>query len=262
MRPILVMFIFCLFFSAADNEYKLIKSIPFPHAATLTTDNLGQAYIVSENQLLKYSHRGNLLSNFSESNLGNLGFVDAGNPMKLLLFYPDYARIIILDSKLSFQTALDFRSININQPLTVCNSTENGYWVYDREDDQLKKIDLNLQVIQQSGSLTQLLGYQVQPGMMTESNGLIYMNNPETGILVFDRFAAYYKTIPYTGVDFFQVIEKDIVFINKRSLIRFDTKSVTENEVLIPEIDSIRAARIEQHELYLLTSDSLKFYSF
>jgi hypothetical protein len=170
--------------------------------------------------------------------------------------------MIVLDSKLSFQSSLDFRSLKINQPLTVCNSSENGYWVYDREDDQLKKIDLNLQVIHESGSIAQAIGYQIQPGIMLESNGFIYLYNPETGILVFDRFGAYYKTLLYQHVKSFQVIEKDILFINKSKFIRYDSKSLEEKEVLIPEKNSLRDARIEQHQLYLLTNESLKFYSF
>jgi hypothetical protein len=262
MRKLISVILLLIFSSATTGEYTLINSIAFPQQVSLTTDNLGNAYVVVENQLLKFDPQGNPLANYSENNLGSLRFVDAGNPMKVLLFYPDFAKMIVLDSKLSFQSSLDFRSLKINQPLTVCNSSENGYWVYDREDDQLKKIDLNLQVIHESGSIAQAIGYQIQPGIMLESNGFIYLNNPETGILVFDRFGAYYKTLLYQHVKSFQVIEKDILFINKSKFIRYDSKSLEEKEVLIPEKNSLRDARIEQHQLYLLTNDSLKFYSF
>ena len=261
-RPIFLFLILIIFCSVVIDEYTLINSIPFSEATFLTTDKLGNAYVVIENQLLQFDQKGKPLANYSEKNLGTLGFVDAGNPMKILLFYPDFARLIILDSKLSPQSSINLRELKINQPLTACNSKENGYWVYDREDDQLKKINLNLQVIQQSGNLTQIIGYQIQPGMMMEDNGFVYLNNPSSGILVFDRFGAYYKTIPYQNLTNFQVIEKDVLFINKNKLFRFDSKSLSETEVLLPQQDSIRSVRIEQHELYLLTSDSLNFYYF
>ena len=152
--------------------------------------------------------------------------------------------------------------MGINQPLAACYSKENGYWVYDREDDQLKKVDINLQVVQQSGNLTQLIGYQLQPGIMVEENGFVYLNNPSTGILVFDRFGTFYKTIPYQNLTDFQVIGKDMLFINKNRLLRYDSKSISEREVILPTHDSIRSARIEHHQLYLLTNDTLNFYSF
>ena len=248
--------------SAFNGDYTLINSISFPQPILLTTDKLGNAFVVVENQLLQFDLSGKPLGNYSESNLGQLWYVDPSNPMKIVLFYLDFAKLIVLDTKLTVQSTVDLRSININQPLTACRSEDDGYWVYDREDDQLKQIDLNLQVVHQSGNLTQILGYQVQPGMMIQDNGLVYINNPESGIIVFDRFASYYKTIPYTKLLSFQVVNKDILFIKNNKLLRYDSKTFDEKEVLLPDYKTIRAARIEQHQLYLLTSDSLNFYSF
>lgn len=254
-----ILFFFC---SAELDEYRLLYKIAFPTATFLTTDNLGYAYVVVENQLLKFNGQGKPFANFSEKNMGALNYVDASNPMKVVLFYPDFARILVLDFQLTLQVDINLRSLNINQPLTACISKENGYWVYDREDDQIKKLDVNLQVIQQSGNLTQLIGYQVQPKSMVEENGILYLNNPTTGILVFDRFATYFKTIPYQNLENFQVIQKDVLFINKNKLFKYDAKTISEMEILIPQQNSIRSARIENHQLYLLTNDSLKFYSF
>jgi hypothetical protein len=262
LKPFLSILLLILFCSANDNEYKLINSIYFPNADYLTTDKLGHAYVIVENQLLQFDKSGDPVANYSERNLGALTFVDAGNPMKILLFYPDFARVIVLDSKLTPQADIKFRQIGINQPLAVCNSGENGYWVYDREDDQLKKIDPSLKVIQQSGNLTQLLGYQVQPGQMIEENGFVYLNNPESGLLVFDRLATFYKTIPFPGIKNFQVMDKDILFTTKNKFARYNNKSFAETEILLPPNISVRSARIEQNQLYLLTSDSLNFYSF
>jgi hypothetical protein len=250
-----------IFASAIQDEYTLINSIAFSKAS-FTTDKLGNAYVIVDNQLLQFDSHGNPLANYSENNLGSLKSVDAVNPLKIVLFYPDFAKVIILDSKLAVQSTVDLRSMNINQPMVVCNSEDNGYWVYDREDDQLKKIDPNLQVVHQSGSVTQLTGYQVSPVTMTSANGYVYINNPETGILMFDRFGAFYKTLPYLHLDNFQVVDKDILFINKNKLFRYDSKMLDEKEVLLPRYDTLHGARIEQHELYLLTTDSLKFYSF
>jgi hypothetical protein len=252
----------CVFLSMIDNKYQHLKSISLHQSILLVTDRLSNAYVVVENQLLKYDGKGNPKGNFSKNNSGNLTFIDASNPMKILLFYPDYARIILLDSKLAIQSEVDLRSININQPITICNSGEDGYWIYDREDDQLKKIDNNLKIVFQSGNLTQVVGYQMQPSMMAEDNGFVYINNPSTGILIFDRYGTYYKTLPFIELKNFQVINKDLLFIKDNRLFRYESNSLEQKEILLPENDSIKDVRIEQHELYLLTNDSLKFYYF
>ncbi len=257
-----LLFLFCSFIALPVDDYKLIKSISFPQPVFFTTDKLGNAYVVVENQLLQFDPQGNAKGNYSRSNIGALSLVDASNPMKILLFYPDYATVVILDAKLSLQSEIDLRSLNINQPLIVCNSGENAYWVYDRQDDELKKIDNNGQVIHQSSNLTQLTGYQLQPNLMLEDNGFVFINNPATGILVFDRYGTYYKIHAFEGLKSFQVVDNDLLFVKNNHLYRYNSKSLSEKEILTPPADSIRGARIEQHELYLLTSDSLNFYYF
>jgi len=257
-----ILFVAFIGLAATPADYTLINSVPFSESVYFTTDKLGNAYAVVENQVLKYDPSGNPLSNFSENNLGQLTQVDASDPLKPMLFYPDFARMIVLDSKLAMQSSINLRDISIFQPVVVCTSEEDGYWIYDREDDQLKKISQNLQVVRESGSLLQAIGFQVNPNFMLEKNGYLYLNDPEEGILLFDRYGTYYKTLPYTGLKTFQVIEKDILFVSGSKMMRYDAKALIENEVLIPRVDSLRAARIEQHQLYLLTSESLNFYSF
>ena len=248
--------------SATLEGYTLVNRIPFPGATFFTTDKLGNSFVVVENQLLQFDPVGKPLANFSLKSVGTLQFVDASNPMKILLFYPDFAQIIVLDAQLSLQSQIDLRSLRFFQPLTVCTSKENGYWIYDRHDDMLKKLDFNLQEVAQSSNLSQILGYQIRPCLMIEENGFIYINNPETGILVFDRLGTYYKTIPYPNIVSFQVIDKDVLFITKNKLVKLEFKTLSEKEVLLPQQDSVRIARIERDKLYLLTNDSLNFYSF
>jgi hypothetical protein len=261
-KYVFILAITFVFLSLITDEYNPINSIAFVQPASLTTDRLGNAYMLVENQLLQFGTDGKPKANFSGKNLGEIGAVDVTNPMKILLFYPDFAKIIQLDNKLAFQSEIELRQIQINQPLAVCNSEEDGYWVFDRQDDMLKKVDMSLQIIHQSGNMTQVIGYQIQPNMMLQTNGFIYVNNPETGILVFDRYGEYYKTFPYKNLLSFQVIGREILFTSGNKLLRVDTKTGDEKEVLLPVKNSIINARIEQHELYLLTNDSLRFYSF
>src|SRR5436190_13086298 len=133
--------------TSLTGEWHLLKKIPFTEIAAFTTDKLGNVYVVSENMLLQFDGNAQPVNHYSEKNLGRLAYVDAVNPLKLLAFYPDFAQINLLSSKLVLQSTIQLRGIGIEQPLLVCTSTiDNGIWIYDRQDFQLKKIDLNLQV--------------------------------------------------------------------------------------------------------------------
>jgi hypothetical protein len=261
MKYFLITFIFFVTFAFKVDEYRLINSIPFNNIS-FTTDNLGNAYVIVENQILQFDSLGKPKANYSEKNLGKLLSIDANNPFKLLLFYPDFARVQLLNSKLALQSSIQLRNLDIVQPVAVCQSNQDGYWIFDAQDYQLKKIDLNLNKKSESGNLNQLLGYSPVPNFMTESGNNIYVNNPETGILVFDLFGTYIKTIPIAHLKTFQIIGNELLYSSGNKLMKHHLKTLQETEVLLPPHDDLVAARIGQNQLYLLTTSSLNFYSY
>jgi hypothetical protein len=248
-------------FSFTSEEFRLINSIPFKNVQ-ITTDRFGNAYVYSENQLLQYDSLGRAVANYSDRHSGFLTSVDASNPLKILLFYRDFARIQLLNKQLAVASTIELRNIDIMQPLVVCQSSLDGYWIFDQRDFSLKKIDVNLRVLFQSNDMNQTLGYPLEPLSMIESNDYVFMNNPATGILMFDKYGSYYKTIPVFPVTSFQVIDKDLLYVKNSKLYRYNFSTLSDNEVILPQHDSITSARFEQHELYLLTTTSLDFYSY
>src|SRR5687768_4036966 len=94
---LLTIFIFSF---TGEKKYVLLRSNP-SEAKYLTTDDLGNAYMVEKNELKKYSAEGILLATYSNNNLGDLTVVDASDPLKLLLFFKDLSKIIFLDNTLS-----------------------------------------------------------------------------------------------------------------------------------------------------------------
>jgi hypothetical protein len=263
--PFYKFFLLVILLSFTSDDYTLVRSIPFSHAL-FTTDNLGNAYVIAGNQLLQFDSRGKPKANYSESTLGTLSAVDASNPMKILLYYPDFAQINILNSKLALQSTIKLRPIGIVQPTLICNSNNDGYWVFDLQDFQLKKIDLNLQVKFESGNISQTTGDSILlPDFLTEADNSVYLNNPSTGILVFDLYGTYYKTIPIRNLTSFQVIGDELLYVANNKLISFHLKKLEEKEILLPahpEASGLIYARIEPKELFLLTTASLNFYSF
>ena len=110
----------------------------------MTTDNLGNVFVIVENQLLEFDASGKPKANYSEK-IWELRSVDAGNPMKIELFYPDFGRIVMLNSSLAVQSTINLRALGISQASLVCHSFVDGYWIFDLQDYQLKKVTLDLQ---------------------------------------------------------------------------------------------------------------------
>jgi hypothetical protein len=218
--------------------------------------------VIAENQLLQFDPKGKPIATYSETNLGSLRAIDASNPMKLVLFYPDFVQINTLNNKLALQSTVSLRTIGIVQPVLACNSDHEGYWVYDMQDFQLKKIDLNLQLQFQSGNISQILGIDILPNFLVESGEYVYLNNPSTGILIFDLFGTYFKTIPILNLKSFQVIGDQVLYLEDNKLMSYNQKTAMINEIKLPPHEILVNVRIEDHKLYLLTTTSLDFYSF
>ena len=259
-RLLLFLSLCCLSFSPGD--YKLIDAFPLIGTSLFTTDNLGNAYVVTGNQILQFYSNGKPKANFSERSLGELRSIDVSNPLKIVLFYPDFGRLMLLNAQLAIQSSIHLREVGIQQAVVACGSDFGGYWIYDRQDFQLKKVDLNLQISHQSGDILNLTGENVQPNFMIEHDGFVYMNDPSRGIYVFDRYGTYYKTISLKVESSFQLIENELLYLSDGALKSFHLKTGINREILLPSHKQIKYARIESQELYLLTNDSLAFYSF
>ncbi|MFM2206227.1 MAG: hypothetical protein RL213_202 [Bacteroidota bacterium] len=262
MRLIISFVLLSLFSSFRPEGFVLVNGLPFSPARTMTIDAIGNIYVVSDNQLLKFDADGRPLQNFSDYRQGELRSVDAGNAMKVVLFYPDMARLVVLGTQFAPQSTIELRNIGIVQPTVVCNSVNNGYWVYDLQDFQLKKIDLNLQPVFFSGNLMQLTGRRVLPNFMLEYDHRVYMNDPSSGILVFDQFGSYLKTISISGLTDFQIVGNELLCMQDNHLIALDLRMLNEREITLPEHGSMKGARINERRYYLLTTDSLNIYSY
>jgi len=264
MRKKIAGIFFFLFLSVgvfAETEYTLVKEIPFEDA-WMSSDKMGSVYVIAINQLFKFDSDGKPVSNYSQTNSGILQSADCSDPLKLVLFYPDFARVITLNNKLSLESSVELRSLGFIYPSVVCQSANLGYWVFDLASFELKKVDPALKVIYESGNLQQVLGLTLKPRYLLESDNFVYVNDPEHGILVFDMYGVYYKTIPIRDVQSLQVRDHRLYYVRGNAFYSYDEKKMEESEIKIPPHDALRNARIEQNRLYLLTSTTLSIYSF
>lgn len=244
-----------------EMKFERKAQLAFPNA-TLTTDHLGNIYVVAENILMRFDPQCKPSATYTEKSKGQLASLDASDPLKLVLFYPDFALIQLLNNQLAIQSEIQLRNINITQPLAVCASTENSFWVFDGSDFQLKKIDDNLKVINTSGELIQLLGFAPQPLQLQEKNGSVYLLMKDKGIAIFDRYGSYIQTLSFKNISAIQALDDDLLFSSEGNMFRYSLKQKLQSPLLKPDAEEVINFRMEQNQLYLLTADSLKVYSY
>ncbi len=221
-------------FCQNDSDWKVIYSVE-KDLDFIAFDNLFNVYTIHESEIAKYNSEGKFQIRYSDKRLGEIGQVDVEYPLKPLLNYPDLNNIAILDNTLSNNRGnIDLSRLNIAIGALAINSIQNHFWFYDAMTFSLIRANDNLQQISTTGNLAQVLGIDLNPVYMVEFANRLYLNNPETGILVFDIFGTYIKTIPLKGLGRFQVFENEIVYFAKNQIIRYNTLLFQETVIPIP----------------------------
>jgi hypothetical protein len=256
-----ILYILLPFFSFTLNgeKYKLVKSIS-SISGKFTTDNLGNIYLIRGSVLEKYSAEGNLLKSYSNKALGTITSVDVSNPMRVLVFYEAFQQVVVLDNMFVPSTApIMLESLGYNQVSLVAASHNNGMWVYNKQNFELIRFDQNLQITHKADNIFQQTGLQLNPVFLLEYNNQVFLNDSAHGILIFDIYGLYNKTIPLTGLADFQVVNENIIYFNNGKMKGYNMKTLAIAEIILPTTD-ILYARSEKEKLYLLKQKSLEIY--
>ncbi len=255
-----VLSVVCCLLSAAL-PFSLLNSYE-TKANFLAVDNFSSFYSASNNSVLKFSNEGKFLYRYEEFNYGKIGMIDVSNPMKMLVFYPDFMTVVTLDKFLSPLTTYNFFQLGYQNISAVASSTDGRIWFYDNTDFKLKKIDEAGKVFLESQPLNVLLEQAPNPNFMLERDSKVYMNDTAIGILVFDIFGSYEKTIPLKGLKKFQILQDQIVYFDNHQLNSYSSLTLDLKSLALPDTTDVGLAVLEKERLAVLKKDKIDFYRY
>jgi hypothetical protein len=255
-----MLFLFMTSGAFSQSKFKLIGEIP-SDTSFFTTDNQSNVYVAKKYELFKYNKNGKLLYKFSNKKFGDIDFVDASNMMRILLFYRNFSQVVFLDNTLSANgEPISFDKIGFQQVSLVCSSFNNGMWLYDQQNFSLVQLNTSYETIHHTESINNLLNIDLQPTCLIERDNKLYLNNPSTGILIFDIYGTYYKTLPLKNVKQFQVIGDWLYYILERKMKAYNIKTTEETNFNMPE-GEFTGFRLETDALILQSAKSIFVYS-
>ncbi len=189
-------------------------------------DSFGNIYVVNDNEIIKYNASGVLQKNFSNKRYGKIDFVDAMNPLKILVYYKDFQQILFLDNQLTETSAMiSIETLGYEQTSLVCSSSNNSFWLYDKQNNELSRFNSDLKSLVKTGNLNRILDLDIKPNFMQEHNNYLYLNCPNEGVLVFDIYGTFYKTIPLKKLLEFNVVNGDLFYYQNKTLKQYQTKT-------------------------------------
>jgi hypothetical protein len=253
----------CTGWSQADTTFKLIKIIQ-GDIVDFTVDNLDNIYILnSRNQLKKYNTNGDSVAVFNDvKKFGQVSFIDASNPLKVLLYYQDFATVIMLDRFLNIRNTIDLRKQNIFQAKAIGQSYDNKIWVYDEVENKLKKIDEDGKLMQETADFRLLLGQAPSPMKIFDENKYVYLYDSLQGVYVFDYYGALKNNIMILRWNNFKVVGKYIFGSRGDTLYRYEIRTFQYDDWKMPEqIFRSKSFNFSSSRLYALKNDGIEVYS-
>lgn len=239
-----------------ETEYKKIAEIKDKHI-TFLTDNLGNLYLINKKEICKYSNKGEKQSEYSNNQLGEISFADVSDPLRITLFYKDFNKLVFLNNELSeLSSHIEMDDLDGIQADIACTSSFGGFWVYDLFDGKLKYFDKTLKKKHESVYINSLIKNPYSPDFIMEKNDYLYLHFPNSGIMLFDRFGAYYKTIPIKNINKFQIVNKNIVYFSNDKLYSYNPNLLTTDSLSLP-VSDCKYARIEKGLLYVSKGDEI-----
>lgn len=262
-----ILIVLCLGKTAAaqvDTSFKLVKRI-MGDIVGFTVDNLDNIYLLnSTNQVKKLNANGDSVAVFNDvKRYGQATLIDVSNPLKVLVYYRDFATIVILDRFLNVRSSIDLRKENILQVRAIGQSYDNKIWVFDEIESKLKKIDDEGKMILETPDFRQLFDSTMLPQKIFDHDQYVYLYDSTQPVCVFDYYGALKKKILISHWQNFKVAGNFIFGSKGTSLFRYDLKTFRLDEWRLPdEIIGAKAFNFTSTRLYALRNDRIDVFNF
>jgi len=258
---IVVILFFLVKISIAQNAWELDTTIQTTEATQVYADHLGNVYLVNKWNITKLNEKFEQEFIYNNPASGDITYLNVFNPFNVLVYYRDYNYYEFLDNKLN-------RNLNRFAPANAgffdvqltATFDNNNVWFYDQVSDKIYKWSLTQNgEISSSLQINQLAGNEKRPNFLYATLKNVYLNIPDIGILVFDNFGSYQRTIPIAGLKSFFLSNSSLVFINEQSLEWFNdfTKTSIKSELPLQDFDDLFFA---DDKLYILKEGELSVY--
>ena len=235
----------------------LLKSIKV-NGTQLYTDAIENYYVASQNSICKTSSQNNSKFIYSLKRSGTITSIDAGDPMRVLVFYKDLSLITFLDNFMAEASSISLMDFGLDQAETVCKALNNGIWVYDIKQDKLVKISAALNIDVEILNIQRIIGENFNPTQMIERNNGLYLNDPAKGIFVFDNYGAYLRKIPEPNIRKFNVLDGILSFRRNNDIFSLNTETLELSKIYSDS--TMTDFSITEKKLFILNADSLHIY--
>lgn len=223
-----------------------------------TTDELGNVYTLTGDEIRLYRPSGELWMRNSINTMGKISSMDVFYSLKPMLYSEDMQQVVVLDNTLSIQgDMLWLNRKGFPQAQLVASSVQNHFWIFEKLEMELIRVNRLWEPVSRTGRLDQLLDLSVEPVQIVEFDSWVYLDDPKHGLLVFDLFGTYSKTIPVVGASDVQIRKNWIYYLKDGVLWRYDRTHFVEEQTALDR-SGIKGFKVGRSDVLILTASGIE----
>lgn len=261
---VLLSFVFCLLYtpSVSAQKWTLFKKNDDIDCRYFLTDHLKNIYIVTnKNELLKYDGEGYFDSRFSFKKFGKIGYADVTNPFKIVLYYTDFQCIVVIDAALNPIKTLFLNDMGVANASVLTMSDAGHFWVFDSGVNKFLRYTIDANGFKLADTTPPLSMTGLQPTQMLVRENLVYLNVPSKGILVFDQFGKYIKTLNIQNATSLQIIDNQLFYQQNSKYFRFNLQTLASTVINLPDgVTGDRFMQMQKGRLYAQRATSVDVF--
>ena len=228
-----ILILFCcinfIAFSSNDTINKKFNSVE--------VDKNLNIYATTNTGIYKYNSDLKLLYSFEYNKYGVPSSIDLHIPMKVLLYFTAYNKILVLDNRMSVVREIDLDKISTEFNNVICFSADNNFWVYDNNLQSLTKYNQNFNILYQYENMNIRIKQMIQAQHLYEVNNYIVLTDSIHGVYLFDMLGNYIRQIQLTQLRKFQLVDNQIYYLEDKQLksINLFTNELKVYNTIIPD---------------------------
>lgn len=159
-------------------------------------DQLGQCYFLDSLGTLIKTLNGEVKGQYLRKEFGPPQHIDVLNPQKILLFYRQFNKLLILDQTLSSEREIDLEGTFGWQTSAVGQSSDRHLWLYNPIDRKIRKSDYQGKDLLESDPINFMVQGVFNPDKIIERDGKVIISDPQRGWLRLDLFGQFIDFLP------------------------------------------------------------------
>ena len=262
----LVFFAFWLLTADINAQDTCVYLFTIPQKADFATvDNLSNTYLLKGFEAEKYDSTGKFVSRYSNNRLGTPAFLDASNPLKLLVWYADFQTAVFLDRNMTELGRLNLLEAGFPAVRRIAMAFDGNLWAYDEASSQLFKLSASGEKILESQPLNLEFVKRFAPTCIRDDGGQgVYISDPAQSLAAFNPYGQFDKTLPFNGLENFEVIDGTLYFTEPGGIRAQALQGFSSRKIAFASTMQLKGVSfwLSKQKILVLTDAGVEIYRF